>query len=376
MATATKKDYYKVLGVSETASADEIKKAYRKLAKQYHPDKRPGDKEAESRFKEISEAHSVLSDKSKRSKYDTFRKGGFAFGEGGGGGFAGGFEDLFKGFRSGGGGTGAGGVRFEDLGDLGDLFGFFSGREAFRERAARGPIHGEDVHRFLEVPFDVAVKGGKVSLRLAQEESCHRCGGSGAKDPSSVRACSVCGGSGRIESSQGFFAIHRPCPSCGGNGQVIAESCPECGGSGQVASRRTIDVRIPPGVGDGSQIRLRGQGGRGVQGGPQGDLILTIRVAAHERFERKGQDLFSDVEIDLVDALLGAKKTVETMRGSVTVTIPPGTQPGATLRLRGRGVAGSDGQPPGDHLVRVRVRLPERLTPRQRQLIEEFAKAG
>ncbi|MBI4617553.1 MAG: J domain-containing protein [Planctomycetes bacterium] len=372
--TRTSKNYYETLGVREGASSEEIKKAYRKLAKKFHPDKNPGNKAAEARFKEVSEAYNVLGDKEKRARFDAFRKGGFAFGEGQGfGGFGGakGFEDLFRGFRQEG-----GGFRFENLGDLGDLFSFFDDRDAFRERAARGPVRGEDVERMLEVPFEVAARGGKSTLRLASGEPCGECGGSGSRASGTGTSCSLCGGTGRLESSQGLFAIHRLCPACQGRGSSPGEPCASCGGSGTAPARRTIEVKIPAGIEDGSPIRLRGQGKRGRGGAPAGDLILTVRiVGAGEKFERRGLDVYSDLEIDLAEALLGTKKDVETLHGPVTLAVPPCTQPGSVLRARGRGVKGEDGSS-GDHLVRVRVRLPSSLTPRQKELLDEFVRAG
>ncbi len=370
------KDYYRILGVSENATQEEIKKAYRRLAKKYHPDANPGDAKAAEKFKEINEAHEILSDPKKRKQYDDLRQ--FAKAGMGGGTYRGGFDlnDILRQFASGGARTKTRTFTFEDLGGLGDLGDIFSsifdrgGR--FRQQRY-GPQKGEDLYTEAEIPFDVAAKGGQTFVTVAREETCDRCGGTGARPGSRVERCPQCGGTGMISVTQGAFALSRPCPRCYGRGEIITDPCPKCGGTGQVTMRKRLSVKIPPGVEDGGKIRLRGQGQPGTGGGPPGDLILKIRVSQHRFFKRKGADIYCDVTLNLAQAVLGSKIRVRTLNDRKAVLkIPPGTQPGTTFRLKGLGIK-TDSRT-GDQYVRVDVEIPKNLTPKQKQLFEEFAK--
>jgi molecular chaperone DnaJ len=364
------KDYYSILGVSETASAEEIHKAFRALAKRWHPDANKGDKDAERRFKEISEAHEVLSDSEKRAQYDQLRKAR-AMGYGGEG-----FD--FSQFRQGAGARGGGkGFSFEDLGGFGDLFSNIFGRESrFSHQAGRTyrAQKGDDVVFSVEISFDEAVRGGKRSINVPHTGNCSRCGGSGAEPGSTPATCPSCGGSGVVSSFQGGFGISRPCPKCLGRGTVNSNPCRVCFGRGTVDETRTISVNIPAGIKDGAKIRLAGQGEPGIASGPPGDMYLLVRVAPHPDFDRRGNDIYSKVAVDFAQAALGAKVPVRTLDGEVALNVPAGTQPGAKLRLRGRGVKGTDGSQ-GDHYVTVTVKVPKNLTAEQRRLLEEFNRA-
>ena len=358
------KNFYNVLGVSETAGKDEIRRAFRNLAKEYHPDANKGDKNAEKRFKEISEAYEVLSDRDKRAEYDQLRKAretGF--------GAPGGFD--FSGFQKGGGGPGRGTFSFADLGGLfSDIF----GREArYSPNAGRTyrPQKGEELVFSLDIPFDLAVRGGKTTLRVPRNETCRRCGGSGAEPGSSPTPCPTCKGTGTVSDFQGAFGFSRPCPRCFGRGTINSSPCRDCKGAGTVRHTRTITVDIPAGVKDGAKIRLPGQGEAGIAGGPAGDLYLLARVGKHPEFERKGNDIYSQITVTMVQATLGAKVPVNTLDGTVTLTIPAGTQPGAKLRLRNRGVK-SAGKQAGHHYVVINVKIPENLSSRQEDLLREF----
>jgi molecular chaperone DnaJ len=361
------KDYYKVLGVSKTASKDEIRGAYRKLAKKYHPDRNPGDSAAEDRFKQVQEAYDVLGDETKKAQYDQMRDGRFAgFGPGG-----------FQGFRTGPGG--AQNVRFEDLsgfGDLGDLFSSIFGGGAgpgMRRGAHFGPMKGEDAHAELQIPFEQAVSGGKTAFTINLEEECSRCGGSGADPSSNVQTCATCQGRGSVATSQGGFSISRPCPACLGRGQTGGAPCPQCGGGGAAMRPRSISVKIPAGVKNGSKIRIAGQGGKGFQGGPSGDLILTVRVQAHPRFRREGSNVHSQVTLNLAEAVLGTTAKVETIDGMVNLRVPPGIQPGKKMRLKGKGVKKVHGDGRGDHIVEIQVELPKSLDESEKEAFIAFA---
>ena len=363
------KDYYDALGVGESASQEEIKKAYRRLAKKYHPDANPGDKQAEERFKEISQANDVLKDSEKRREYDQYRKAAAH-------GFAGNFSD-FGGFGRGAGGTG--GFSFEDLGGmdgLGDIFGSLfggggMGRKGRRTQTRRGPTQGEDIIREIKVPFEVAAKGGKAKVWIEKDDSCPRCQGSGAKTQTDAQLCSACGGTGHIAEGQGLFSFSRPCPSCYGRGTIIKEVCPECQGRGLKTQRKQISVSIPAGIRDGSKIRLAGQGQPGKQGGRIGNLILTIRVASHPHFRRSGYDIESDVWVGITTAALGGKVSVPTLSGTVQLKIPPGTRSGSKLRLKGKGVKRPGGGH-GDQIVIVGIQPPKKLTEKQKRILREF----
>lgn len=361
----TKKDYYEVLGVKKDASADDLKKKYRVLAKKYHPDKNPNDKAAEERFKEIQEAYDVLSDSQKRAEYDQLREAerrGFSFG---------GVGDVFSRDRSG----GRGGFGFEDFGGLGDLFSRIFDRGE-RVRSSRyGPTRGADITVELDVPFEKTISGWDTVITVPREEDCPTCRGTGAKPGTSTQRCPECGGVGTVQSFQGGFALSRPCPRCYGRGTIISVPCGTCGGRGQVQQTRRISVRIPPGVDDGMKIRVPGQGEAGVAGGPKGDLYIIPRIMGHHFFKRKGDDIHCDVTIDFTQAILGVTLMISTIDGKVKLRIPPGTQPGALLRLKGRGVKRRDGTGSGDQFVRVNVSLPRYITPEQRKLLEQFRKA-
>lgn len=342
------KDYYSVLGVREDASQAEIKKAYRDLAKRCHPDRNAGDAAAEKRFKEVQEAYDVLGEPDKRKRYDQLRR----YGAGGGSGFR--FEDLFGGGAPGGGFGGS-------------IFDLFERAGVGRRRGPAGPRRGEDVRAEITVPFETAAFGGRRTVRLPRTEHCGSCGGTGAAPGSGVETCSACGGTGTTASSQGTFSFSRPCPSCYGRGTVIRKPCPDCRGAGARTVTRELEVNVPAGIADGGRIRLRGEGEAGDPGAPSGDLILTVRVASHARFRRDGLDVRSDLAVSVADAALGAVREVETLEGKVELRIPPGVQPGAKLRLRGRGVRDRRGRT-GDHIVKVRVEIPKSLSPGEREL--------
>jgi molecular chaperone DnaJ len=369
------KDYYAALGVPKDADAAAIKKAYRRLARDLHPDKNPGNTEAETRFKEVSEAYDVLSDTKRRSEYDEARRlfgaggrpGGFpgGFPAGGGGGQPFDLGDLF-------GGAAAGGGR----GGLGDLFGGLFGNAGAgtargRSQAASGPARGQDVETEATLSFEEAVLGVTVPLRMQSPGTCPTCHGSGARPGTSPHTCPVCQGAGVTSRSQGAFAFSEPCRNCRGTGQVVDDPCPTCTGSGITTQTRTITVRIPAGVKDGQRIRLAGKGAPGRRGGPAGDLFVVVHVAEHELFGRKGEDLTLTVPITFAEASLGAELTVPTLDGSVTLKVPPGTASGRTLRVRGRGVPGKGRR--GDLLVTLDVAVPVRLTPAQRKVIETLS---
>jgi molecular chaperone DnaJ len=359
------KDYYEVLGVSENATPDQIKKAYRKLAKKYHPDANPGNKAAEERFKEVSEAHEVLANPEKKKQYDQLRqmgRQGFAG--------AGGFEDLFRG-KAGRGRT----FTFEDLGGMGDLGDLFSSFFDFGERNRQqkwGPQKGADAYAEIEIPFDQAISGGKTLVELRKEEACPVCGGSGAKPGSKLSTCPDCGGSGMRSFSQGAFAVNRPCPRCFGRGKIVTEPCPQCGGKGQTFGQKRISINIPAGIRDGARLRLRNQGQPGVAGGPAGDLIVKVNIGEHRFFERRGGDIFCRVPINVAQAILGSKIRVRTIDGKVDLKIPPGTQSGTRFRLKGKGVKVNGAR--GDQYVEVVVEVPKNISEKQRKLMEDFAK--
>ena len=349
------KDYYAALGVAKDASAADIKKAYRQLARDLHPDKNPG---GEERFKEVSEAYDVLSDATRRREYDEARA---LFGSGrvrAPGGHGGGFTDLGDLFGGGGGG-------------LGDVFGGLFGGGAQRQR--RGPRRGQDVEAAVTLSFSDAVRGAVVPLRLSTTSACETCRGSGAAPGTSPRACGVCAGQGVTQRNQGSFSFAEPCTACRGSGTVVETPCPTCRGTGSTAKERTLSVRVPAGVDEGSKVRLAGRGGPGERGGPAGDLLVTVHVTPHPLFGRRGDHLTLVLPVTYPEAVLGAQVKVPTMDEPVTLRIPPGTTTGRTFRVRGRGVPKKT---PGDLLVTVEVAVPQKLTAEARKHLEAYAAAA
>ena len=349
MATTEKRDYYEVLGVPRNAGIDDIKKAYRRMALQFHPDKNPGDAQAEEKFKEAAEAYGILSDDDKRARYDRYGHTGV--------GGMGGFDPN----------------QFADFSDiLGDLFGFGDFFGASRKRTTR-PARGNDLRYDLTLSFEEAVFGKEVSLSIPRVITCSTCSGSGAKEGTSPVTCSGCGGRGQVRYSQGFFAVARTCPQCGGAGRVIKDPCPTCNGAGRVREEKTLPVKIPAGVDEGSRLRVPGEGESGYNGGPSGDLYVFISVAEHEKFTRRDYDIHSEQAISFTQAALGAEVQTDTIDGPETLRVPSGTQPNQVFRLRGKGVQFLQGPGRGDHYVHVSVRIPSALSDEQRQLLEQFA---
>jgi molecular chaperone DnaJ len=360
------KDFYQVLGVPDTASQDDIKKAYRRLAKQYHPDANPNNAQAAERFKEISEAHSVLSDADKRKQYDTMRKYGAFAGAGAG---AGPRRSGGPGGGYGGGGFSTDGIDFGDLGGLGDIFSSIFGRGRREERG------GDTLETVVEVPFRVATLGGKISITLPVTEPCPTCKGSGGAPSATFSTCPECNGRGTISFGQGGFAVQRPCPQCRGRGKIPSQPCPTCRGAGEVRTERRIQLTVPPGTEDGTRMRLRGQGGAGGPGEPAGDLLVTFQVHPDRFFKRDGLDLVSEIPLNLAQAVLGTRIRVRTIDGKkVVLRIPPGTQPGRRFRIKGQGVERNGRR--GDQLVQIDVRVPENLSPEQQEMMKKFAEAA
>lgn len=349
MATTQKRDYYEVLEIERTASVDEIKKSYRRMALKYHPDKNPGDREAEEKFKEAAEAYAVLSDQEKRARYDRFGHGGL-------GGAAGGFDPS----------------QFTDFADiLGDLFGFgdaFGGRRG-GARAARGA----DLRYDLTLDFEQAVFGTEATIDATRSVQCNTCSGSGAKPGTSPVTCTGCGGRGQIRFTQGFFAVARTCPQCGGAGQVIRDACADCGGAGRTRETRQLSVKIPAGVDHGSRLRIAGEGDAGHRGAPAGDLYVFISVREHQRFVRREYDIHSEIGVTYTQLVLGAEISVETVHGSETIRLAQGTQTDHVARIRGKGVPYLDGRGKGDHYVHLRLEIPSNVEGRERELLEELS---
>src|SRR6266550_7176889 len=374
---AQTKDFYATLGVSSSASPDEIKKAYRKLAKKFHPDANASDPKAGERFKEVSEANNVLGDPAKRKQYDEMRRLG-AFDGGGFGGFGGGAR---RGAGARGGGGGAQTINFEDfdiggLGGLGDLFSsMFGGGETRQSSRTRGPEKGQTVEASLDIPFRTAARGGKVPIDLEVSEECPTCHGTGAAPGAQLKTCPECNGRGVISFGQGGFAVNRPCPVCLGKGQVPTEPCPTCHGSGEVRARRKVLVNVPPGVDTGSKIRLKGQGGKGNANGPPGDLVITFNVLPDKFYKRDGLDVIATVPLNIAQATLGTKISVRTLDGKkVAIKIPPGTPSGKRFRVRGQGIQKGDTK--GDLIVEVSIQVPEKLSEEQERMMREFAESG
>jgi molecular chaperone DnaJ len=351
------RDLYEVLGVPKTASADEIKKAYRRLAREHHPDRNPGDAEAEERFKEVQDAYDVLSDAERRSQYD--RLG----------------PQMFSRGPAGGGFTWSGNVG--DLGDLGDLFGGLFGRMG--GASARGRPRGErgaDVGVAVNLSFEDSLGGLTTKIPVELEAACSTCGGSGAEPGTTPTICPECRGRGVTSEDEGFFAFSRPCPRCGGNGTVVEKPCRTCRGSGRERRTKRYSVKIPAGVRDGTQIRLKGKGEAGIGGGPSGDLIVTTRVAPSPLFERRGSDLVIEVPVTYAEAALGAEVEVPTPDGRISLKVPSGSQDGKLLRVRGKGAPKLNGGGRGDLLARVRIAVPTRMTKAEREAIEALEKAS
>jgi molecular chaperone DnaJ len=372
---AQTKDFYAVLGVSSTATQDEIKKAYRKLAKKHHPDANANEPKAAERFKEISEANNVLSDPAKRKQYDEMRRLG-AF-DGGFGGFGGGRG------RSTGAGTRGGtqNINFQDfdiggLGGLGDLFSsMFGGGEARQGAKARGPEKGQTVEATLEIPFRTAARGGKVPIELEVSEECPTCHGTGAAPGAQLKICPNCDGRGVVSFGQGGFAVNRPCPVCLGRGQVPTEPCPTCHGNGELSVKRKVLINVPSGVDTGSKIRLKGQGGKGNANGPPGDLVITFNVKPDKFYKRDGLDVIATVPLNIAQATLGTKISVRTLDGrKVAIKIPAGTPSGKRFRVRGQGIEKAEKK--GDLIVEVSIAVPEKLSEEQERMMKEFADAG
>ena len=378
---AQSKDFYNVLGVSSTASQDEIKKAYRKLAKKNHPDANASDAKAAERFKEISEANNVLSDPAKRKQYDEMRRYG-AF-DGASGGFGGG-RSRSGGAGGFGGGRSRGGeqtINFQDfdiggLGGLGDLFSsMFGGGEAREASRPRGPERGDTVEASLDIPFRTAARGGKVPIELEVREECPTCHGTGAAPGAQLKICPECNGRGVISFGQGGFAVNRTCPVCLGKGQVPSEACPTCHGTGEVRVKRKVVITVPPGVDTGSKIRLKGQGGKGTANGPPGDLVITFNVQPDKFYSRDGLDVIAKVPLNIAQATLGTKISVKTLDGKkVAIKIPPGTPSGKRFRVRGQGIEKGDKK--GDLIVEVSIAVPEKLSEEQERMMKDFADSG
>lgn len=344
----SKRDYYEVLGVAKTATDSEIKRAYRALAVQYHPDKNPGDAAAEEKFKECAEAYAVLSDQQKRASYDRFGHQGVGAG-------AGGFDPGFS--------------NIEDIFDIfgfGDMFGGRSGRRTSVQR-------GSDLRYDLEITLSDAATGKDEKLRIPRLETCEECKGSGAEPGTSPETCITCQGSGQTRYQQGFFSVMRPCGNCGGKGQIIKSPCKTCRGAGRVEKEKTIEIKIPAGVETGSRLRVTGEGEAGVNGGPSGDLFIVLHVKEHKDFERQGADLYSAVPITFAQAALGAEIKVKTLDGEEDLKVPAGTQTGTVFRIKGQGMPNLGGRGKGDLFVAVTLITPKTLTKEQRKLLEQLA---
>ena len=356
---AEKRDYYEVLGIQKGASEDEIKKAYKKLARKYHPDMNPGDKEAEEKFKEVNEANEVLSDPEKKARYDQF-----------------GFAGVDPNYGAGaGGGTYGGGF---DFGDLGDIFGsFFGGGFGGQRRNPNAPQRGESIRASVSISFTEAAFGCEKSVTIERSEQCPTCKGSGCTPGTTPEICPDCHGSGTVQTRRqtpmGVFASNGPCRKCGGTGRLIHQPCSDCRGSGAVRKRRTIKVNIPAGIDHGQTISLRGQGGAGKNGGPAGDLLITVMVQPHEIFRRDGVDVFCEAPITFTQAVLGAELEIPTIDGKVKYSIPEGTQTGTVFRLKGKGVPVLNGRGRGDQYVTVVIETPRSLNKEQKEALRRFS---
>jgi molecular chaperone DnaJ len=350
-----KRDFYEVLGVAKNASEDELKKAYRKLAMKYHPDRNPDDKKAEEQFKEVKEAYEMLSDPRKREAYDRFGHAGvdpnMAAGAGAGGFGGGGFADVF--------------------GDIfGDIFG--GGQRGAGGRGGSNVYRGADLRYAMEVSLEQAAAGHTTEIRIPSWDSCEVCKGSGAKPGTKPKVCHTCNGQGAVRVQQGFFSIQQTCPTCHGSGKVIPDPCTNCNGEGRVKKNKTLEVKIPAGIDDGMRIRSAGNGEPGINGGPSGDLYVEIHIKKHAVFERDGDDLHCQIPIAFTTAALGGTVQVPTLNGKVEIELPEGTQSGKTFRMRGKGIKGLRSSYPGDLYAHVAIETPVRLTEKQKQLLREL----
>jgi molecular chaperone DnaJ len=355
-AGVSKRDYYEILGVERQASDQQIKSAYRKLALKYHPDRNPGDKEAEERFKEAAEAYAVLADAQKRSMYDRFGHAGVSSAAGGAGGFDptifADFSDIFAG--------------------LGDVFGFgdiFGGR-----RRRGGPQRGADLRYDLEITFEESATGAETTIQIPREEACETCKGNGAAPGTSPETCNQCRGTGQLRYQQGFLTVARPCPNCRGTGKTIAKPCTTCRGAGRIGRERKLTVKIPAGIATGQRLRLYGEGEHGSAGGPPGDLYVVVHVQEHPFFHREGDDLYCELPMTFPTLALGGTVHVPTLDGHEELHIPGGTQPGARFRIRQKGMPNVSGRGQGDLHVIARVSVPKKLTRDQKHLLEELAR--
>ena len=365
MAEENKRDYYEVLGVEKNASDAEIKKAYRKLAMKYHPDQNPGDKAAEERFKEVGEAYEVLSNPDKKARYDQY-------------GFAGVDPNFNPNFAGGfGGGAGGGGFGFGDLGDIfSDFFGGGFGGGGGGARA-NAPQKGQNVVAQVEITFEEAAFGTEKEITLGVVDNCPKCGGSGCADGTSPQTCPTCGGTGSVRTTRqtafGMFAQTSACPKCGGTGKIISKPCPACRGKGKVRRNKTLSVKIPAGIDNGQSVRVRGEGSVGANGGPAGDVLVTVAVRKHDIFQRDGANVLCEMPITFAQAALGADIEVPTLDGKVRYHVPEGTQTGTTFRLKGKGLYYVGYKTRGDQYVTVTVETPTRLTREQRELLQRFS---
>jgi len=345
-----KRDYYEVLGVNRDAAEEDIKKAYRKLAMKFHPDRNPDDKSTEEKFKEAKEAYEILTDSQKRAAYDQYGHAGVdptaaagagGFGAGGFGGFADAFSDIF-----------------------GDIFGAGRGRS--------NVYRGADLRYNLEITLEDTARGTETRIRIPTMEECEPCRGTGARKGTEPKACPTCGGAGQVRIQQGFFSIQQTCPRCHGSGRIIPDPCPSCHGSGRVKQQKTLSVKIPAGIDDGDRIRLSGEGERGVNGGPPGDLYVQIHIKAHAVFQRDHDDLHCEMPISFATAALGGEIEIPTLEGAAKIRIPSETQTGKVFRLRGKGIKGVRSHVPGDLLCHVVIETPVNLTEKQREILREF----
>ncbi|MBR2287196.1 MAG: molecular chaperone DnaJ [Clostridia bacterium] len=346
---ANKRDYYEVLGVDKKASADDIKRAYRKKAKECHPDLHPGDKQAEERFKELNEANEVLSDPDKRARYDQF-----------------GFNDPMQGGNP----FGEGGFDFSGMGDIFDTF--FGGMGGASRRSSNAPVRGNDLRYDLKLTFEEAADGCEKSFDFYRYENCDTCHGSGAKPGTQPVTCPSCNGQGQIRTTNGFMSMLRTCSNCGGTGKVIKERCPDCAGSGRLRRKRTATIRVPAGIDNGQTLIQGSQGEPGKNGGPNGDLYVTVSVRPHKLFRRDGYNLLLDFPISFTQAALSAEVDLPTLHGSTKYKIPEGTQNDAEFRIRGQGIQMLRSASKGDLVVRIRVEIPKRLNEKQKELLRQF----